>query len=172
MGMDVYGHAPESEVGEYFRANIWHWRPLANYVISHFPQMVGDSKLWLTNDGYGLNGEQSKALGKAIIASIEAGAAQRAVSTFREMLSELPMQECRWCNSTGIRNDEVGKNAGFPNVELTQDLQVITGRTHGYCNACQGYGRVEDTASWYRLDIEDIEEFAEFLMDCGGFSIS
>ena len=31
MGMDVYGRAPEKEWGEYFRSNVWWWRPLWDY---------------------------------------------------------------------------------------------------------------------------------------------
>ena len=31
MGMDVYGRAPTSESGEYFRANVWSWHPIWNY---------------------------------------------------------------------------------------------------------------------------------------------
>ena len=31
MGMDVYGIAPEKEWGEYFRSNVWWWRPLWDY---------------------------------------------------------------------------------------------------------------------------------------------
>ena len=31
MGMDVYGIAPTSERGEYFRNNVWWWRPLWDY---------------------------------------------------------------------------------------------------------------------------------------------
>jgi hypothetical protein len=29
MGMDVYGKEPKSDKGEYFRNNVWWWRPLA-----------------------------------------------------------------------------------------------------------------------------------------------
>ncbi|QOR55575.1 MAG: hypothetical protein UMS36scaffold28_65 [Phage 59_13] len=28
MGMDVYGVKPKSKQGEYFRNNVWSWRPL------------------------------------------------------------------------------------------------------------------------------------------------
>ena len=33
MGMDVYGRNPDSEAGEYFRANVWSWRPIHSLVI-------------------------------------------------------------------------------------------------------------------------------------------
>ena len=32
MGMDVFGIAPKSEAGKYFRANIWSWRPIHNLI--------------------------------------------------------------------------------------------------------------------------------------------
>ena len=32
MGMDVFGKNPTSEVGKYFRRNVWHWRRLADLV--------------------------------------------------------------------------------------------------------------------------------------------
>ena len=32
MGMDVYGERPRTNKGEYFRNNVWWWRPLWNYV--------------------------------------------------------------------------------------------------------------------------------------------
>ena len=28
MGMDVYGINPKTDSGDYFRANVWWWRPL------------------------------------------------------------------------------------------------------------------------------------------------
>jgi hypothetical protein len=33
MGMDVRGRNPNIEVGKYFRANIWSWRPIHELVI-------------------------------------------------------------------------------------------------------------------------------------------
>ena len=32
MGMDVFGLAPKEEKGEYFRNNVWWWRPLWDFV--------------------------------------------------------------------------------------------------------------------------------------------
>lgn len=32
MGMDLYGKKPLNPVGEYFRNNVWWWRPLAVFV--------------------------------------------------------------------------------------------------------------------------------------------
>jgi hypothetical protein len=39
MGMDVYGKDAVSEKGEYFRNNVWYWRPLWNYCIEVAPDL-------------------------------------------------------------------------------------------------------------------------------------
>lgn len=33
MGMDVNGREPKNAAGEYFRANVWSWRPLLSLII-------------------------------------------------------------------------------------------------------------------------------------------
>lgn len=50
MGMDVYGLKPSSKRGEYFRANVWSWRPIhALCEVVH----GGDLPGWGYNDGAG-----------------------------------------------------------------------------------------------------------------------
>jgi hypothetical protein len=55
MGMDVYGKQPTSEVGEYFRANIWSWRPIYSLVLQLCEDLLDDETLRLMaqNDGAG-----------------------------------------------------------------------------------------------------------------------
>jgi hypothetical protein len=49
MGMDVYGKAPSNTDGEYFRANIWSWRPI--HILC---ETVLERDLpWSHNDGEG-----------------------------------------------------------------------------------------------------------------------
>lgn len=60
MGMDIYGTAPTSEAGEYFRANIWSWPPilgLARTAIETFG-LGFDTELWAYNDGAGLESQE------------------------------------------------------------------------------------------------------------------
>ena len=49
MGFDIYGQAPTSDAGKYFRNNVWWWRPL---------QVV----IYLTCEDI-LTGEEMRALG-------------------------------------------------------------------------------------------------------------
>jgi hypothetical protein len=66
MGMDVYGREAKSEVGEYFRASIWSWRPIHELIekANVLPQnMVEDMAF---NDGAGPNEEQALLLAAAL----------------------------------------------------------------------------------------------------------
>ena len=57
MGMDVYGINPQGVKGDYFRANVWYWRPLWQCV-EYFCQDIlskEDIKRGEYNDGYEYN---------------------------------------------------------------------------------------------------------------------
>lgn len=59
MGMDVFGIAPKSEAGKYFRANIWSWRPIHELIekANVLPPHIVEGMAF--NDGIGPNEEQS-----------------------------------------------------------------------------------------------------------------
>ena len=67
MGMDVYGKNATSEAGKYFRRNIFGWPPLWGYCEYLAPELTSKVKYGYTNDGDGLNAEDSKALGEMLI---------------------------------------------------------------------------------------------------------
>ena len=43
MGMDVFGLEPRKEKGEYFRNNVWWWRPLWDFV-AHIDELYSEEK--------------------------------------------------------------------------------------------------------------------------------
>jgi hypothetical protein len=53
MGMDVYGKAPTADAGEYFRANVWSWRPIHELIekANVLPQEMVEEMEY--NDGAG-----------------------------------------------------------------------------------------------------------------------
>ena len=73
MGMDVYGKRASDKSGEYFRNNVWWWRPLQNYVRDVAPEITNNCEHWSTNDGDGLNEEQSIALADKLQVEIDSG---------------------------------------------------------------------------------------------------
>ena len=171
MGMDVYGKNPANEAGSYFRRNVWGWHPLWGYVEDTYPEIAELVEHAHSNDGDGLNAEDSLKLAKLLMSDFESGKAEEYVAERNKALAELPFEECPICKGTGIRTDEIGKEYGWDTKTLEPDIAIIVGRTTGSCNACNGVGKQENWATNYFLEPDDVKEFAEFLENCGGFEI-
>ncbi len=171
MGMDVYGKNPKSEAGSYFRRNVWGWHPLWDYVENQHPEIAELVEYAHSNDGDGLDEEKSLELAKLLMDDYNSGRVAEYITERNKALSELPFEDCQICEGTGIRTDELGVQAGWPEKELEPDIAIIVGRTKGSCNACGGVGKRENWATNYYLEEDDIKEFADFLVECGGFEI-
>jgi hypothetical protein len=171
MGMDVYGVKPKNEKGEYFRNNVWWWRPLADFICNNYGEIASGCESWHSNDGDGLDAELSKSLALSLKEDLSNGTVEKYAKTYNEWRSSLPREACDNCDCTGIRNDKVGEEMGMPTKELKPEIQILTGRTHGWCNACDGVGTKESWLAVYPFDVDNVKEFAEFLENCGGFQI-
>lgn len=173
MGMDVYGQNPTSERGEYFRSNVWWWRPLWEYCcqvgVEVIDQEVAERGQY--NDGAGLDEDGSVALAQILRNELESGRTAQYERKHNEFRASLPREACELCDATGIRTDTVGVDMKMSERELSPEVQILTGRTHGWCNACQGVGTVESWHSHYPFSAELVQEFAGFLADSGGFEI-
>lgn len=172
MGMDVYGKAPSAESGEYFRNNVWSWRPLWAYVCAEFGELAGDDpELGHLNDGYGLDAFGATRLGLALLEAVESGKTEQARLKYLQELADLPRNDCIYCEATGVRSDEVGREMGMPDKALKPEVAILVGREFGWCNGCDGIGTQEHFAHHYHFDVENVKEFGEFLVASGGFEI-
>ncbi len=160
MGMDVYGKQPISEVGSYFRNNVWWWRPLWNYCLTQYPELTEQVVDGHSNSGDGLDAAQALALGRALQADIDSGVAAQYEKEYREYLAALPQKECEYCNASG-------KRAWLPHTLNNDTDQIVITE----CNVCTGSGKVDDWATSYPFSVENVQEFSKFLVSCGGFSI-
>ena len=54
MGMDLYGINPKTDNGDYFRANVWYWRPLWQCVAYFCDDILSEEDIerGTYNDGY------------------------------------------------------------------------------------------------------------------------
>lgn len=171
MGMDVMGINPKNEKGEYFRNNVWWWRPLANYILENHFEIARDCEHWHSNDGDGLDAEASQKLARALKEDLERGVVADYEREYNRQLANLDRQECHICHGTGIRKDALGVEHGHLTKELKPEIQILTGRTNGWCNGCDGVGTVENFIMNYPFSKDNIKEFADFLENCGGFQI-
>jgi DnaJ-class molecular chaperone len=170
MGMDVYGKNSDSEVGEYFRRNVWGWRPLWEYMEEVHGDLVDDVD-GHSNSGDGLDGPTSLRLSARLKLDVMSGKVTKYVAERNKTIAEMPRQKCTLCEGTGIRTDRIGKEHGQPTKVLTEEQVKFLKRTHGWCNGCDGRGDKDSWEASYFLEEADIEEFAEFLAHCGGFEI-
>jgi hypothetical protein len=169
--MDVYGKNPTGEAGEYFRNNVWWWRPLAEYIITRHADLAGGCTHWHSNDGDGLDAAAAGELARRLRDDITSGRVRAYALERADYLASLPREHCDLCEGTGIRRDRVGRDSGQPERVLSPEVQILTGRTHGWCNACDGVGTREAWEASYPFDEKNVGEFALFLEECGGFSI-
>jgi hypothetical protein len=170
MGMDVYGNEPKTDAGEYFRNNVWYWRPLWSYCILVADGMI-DSEIGHDNSGDGLDADQAEKLAAILRDELSSGRTADFKRKYDAYLGSLSSSKCDFCGGTGIRTDAVGVEMGMPTKKLDEFQAIAFGRSEGWCNACQGEGKVPHIETNYPFEIENVQEFAEFLENCGGFKI-
>lgn len=159
MGMDVYGLAPKSEKGEYFRNNVWWWRPLWDYCEAVYPKCQEVSGH--TNDGDGFNEYEAEILSNVLLVHINRGNTKEYELTRQAFLDALPDEPCDMCNGVGIVQVKEG---WYDYVE-----GEITFRDP--CNGCDGKGVKRPFETHYPFSVDNVKEFAEFLKESGGFQI-
>ena len=155
MGMDVYGKKPTSEKGSYFRANVWWWRPIWDYCLMVHPDIACKVQYGHTNDGDGLKARDAKNLGRLILKDIKTGFAQAYIQERQDFLDALPLNDCEYCDENGERT-------------WSQENGMSITKT---CNACEGTKKVKKWETNYPMTVEFLQEFAEFMIDSGGFEI-
>jgi DnaJ-class molecular chaperone len=73
-------------------------------------------------------------------------------------LESLPDEECKICEGTGIRNDELGKQERAKDPSYT-------------CNGCKGKGSRDNFYRLYPFHVDNVLAFGEFCAQSGGFKI-
>lgn len=165
MGMDVIGKNPtgyidgdesDAKSGHYFRANVWWWHPLWNYIEESFPHIACKVEYAHSNDGDGLGARDSKRLAKCLRVALANGHTDDYIEKRNAEISALPDEICEPCKGTGVRNDKFAREGGYAGCA---------------CNVCEGKGKRRPWACSYHMDRDIVEEFALFLENCGGFMI-
>lgn len=154
MGFDLYGTSPSSKTGEYFRNNVWWWRPLADYVLDNCSDCMTEEEnngYWHTNDGFKISEVSADAIGKRLLKLIVDKHTQRYAKSYAQKLKRLPMVNCGVCKGTGK------PTAIYSNKKI--------------CHNCNGTGKEKNFHSNYPFSTANVKEFAHFCMASGGFRI-
>lgn len=151
--MDVYGRNPDSEEGKYFCANVWLWHPLWSYCAS-VATVARTVTHGHSNDGDGLSDDDSLVLASILRSELESGRTADAVQEREAALHAMTDETCEICDGTGRRKPPPNVGAGaLP------------------CNGCDSIGKVRPWETYYHFNVDDVQEFCEFLEHCGGFVI-
>jgi hypothetical protein len=154
MGMHVLGISPVSEQGSCFHNSIWWWRPLWQYCEEIAPDLIPADNLGHSNDGWELEEYAAQALSDRLTKALVSGETQRYEERYRARLKALPPEICALCGGTGRRAEP----------PATSPCLLL-------CHRCGGTGKVANFETNYQFSIENVQEFAAFLRDCGGFNI-
>jgi len=168
MGMDVYGKNPTEKSGEYFRRNVWGWHPLWDYCLDMHPDISQKVKYGHSNDGDGLGAVNSRKLAKRLKEDIISGNAQKYIEDRDIQLANLEQVVCYCCH--GKKTIKVEKNSLQINAEQSPTLNDCE-YTIKECHVCNGTGLVDSWDKNYFLSLQDIQQFCDFLQNCGGFEI-
>jgi hypothetical protein len=171
--MDVEGKVPTTEAGKCLRHSAWSWRPLWDYAANCGKDLI-DYELWKAghcNNGDGLGAVGARELAKKLRAELSSGRTAGYERAYQQMLAAMPDKPCQFCGATGIRTDIVGWQQGMPARALDLDTAKELGRKVGWCNGCEGRGRLRPSEACYPFSTDNVREFCEFLEGSGGFEI-
>ena len=116
MGMDVYGTNPKTENGDYFRANVWYWRPLWKCV-HHFCEDILSEEQILRgtyNDGYEYDETTALEISDRLENALKNGDLHKFKKGRELFISELEdEEEKKWYNSYKFDVDFVMEFAKF-----------------------------------------------------------
>ena len=137
-------------VGHYFRNNCWWWRPLWNYCYTIADDLISEELFdsGHHNDGSGLNDEDAKKLGNILMDEIASGRTIQHQASHQQYLDDLPDDDCWSC-----KNNNHGHNKKKE------------------CKSCNKTGKTENLNKNRPFDVDNVENFAKFCLECGGFEI-
>ena len=181
MGMDVFGKKPGAPEGAYFRATVWWWRPLADYICEVAPEITHKCQHWHSNDGDGLNALDSIKLADRLQTELDAGRTKSYARLYQYKHATKPKERCWVCEGTGTckptpllgrdlldDRDLLDLCAGPPVVIEFGAGDPNNGGVR--CNVCDGSGYCEPP-DHYPFSVETVQKFVTFLRASGGFEI-
>ena len=151
--------------GEYFRNNVWFWRPLWNFVCRNCEDIleIEDMEGGDSNSGYEVSARKAELIGKRLSALLADGTVDEA-----HKLSALNVAEAKAHNE--IIEEELEDIKKACEKEHGEDLVPAKYPEPYNTQWNETYAKKDWTAS-YPFEKENVENFAKFCLESGGFSI-
>ena len=159
------GKYQEEVVGDYFRNNVWWWRPLAGYVIQYTGCVSeNDAQMWSENSGHEVDDETAKQIHNQLQVLIESGHTKKFEDDYEK--ERLKAEK---------HNDKVEKEL----EKFCKSVEKKLGKTNLAPNDFpkadkEKWDEIYDKKLWnasYPFSVENVKEFAEFCRFSGGFKI-
>jgi len=140
----------DTNVGQYFRNNCWWWRPLWNYCFEVADDIISEDVFnsGHSNNGAGLGSRDSKKLGNRLMECIADGSTIKYQAEYIQWQDDLPDDDCMRCHNNNRGNNK------------KKD-----------CTNCSQTGKTKSFDKSYPFDVDNVERFARFCLESGGFEI-
>jgi len=148
MGMDVSGRNPQNKTGEYFRANVWSWRPINEMIQMICYDLLDEETLERLgfNDGAGAKDQDT---------------CNRMADRFEDFLDDNKFEPI---GKLEVRNALVPERKKFQFALQENGSQVDSkGR---FCDADH-----PEAQSPYEVTVNHLRDWIDFLRNCGGFEV-
>ena len=155
----------EEVVGDYFRTNVWWWRPLASYVLKYTGCIdESDHEYWSENGGHEVDDETAKQIHNQLQVLIESGHTQKFQDDYEK--ERLKAEK---------HNDKVEKELEKFCKSVEKKLGTTNLAPADFPKADHDeWERIYHKRKWsasYPISVENVKEFAEFCKFSGGFKI-
>lgn len=149
MGFDISGIKPKTEVGIYFRNNLYWWPPLWVYICHYCDDILtpGQAGEGHWNDGVEIQAWQAELIAERLQRLLASGEPRELEKEWKEAYDLVPNIECPVCKGAGLTEEEL------------------------VCHCCNGEGLVKAEHDLSPFAESNVKAFADFCKDSGGFRI-
>ena len=151
--------------GEYFRNNVWFWRPLWVFVCNNCADILNEDDMMggESNSGYEISEHKAELIGRRLSALLADGTVDEV-----DRISALDRAKAK------AHNDEIKEQQN----EIRDKVHKEHGKDVAHANYPEPYytewhnlQKQEQWSAHYPFDKENIEDFAKFCLESGGFEI-
>ena len=171
MGFDLHGINVKGERGDYFRANVWGWRPIWSFVCEVCPDILTeeDFKRGQYNDNHLIEEDRAKDIAKRLREKMDLAKERQ-----KKYESEAPNKDkfnTMLENAATFIFEKISKPK-TPLITCPGDMQIHDPENYERWEKLTHYNNLKFDEMSYPINAEYIEEFANFAEQSGGFRIN